>query len=1111
MISRFILSLALTFSLVSVIPHVEAAEWYVDAAVETPGDGTGWDTAFRRIQDGVDAAADGDIVIVAPRTKGDYFENIHFEGKNIVLRSTDPMDPDVVASTVINGGRAGPVVTFAGSEDARCLLSGFTIQGGEAADRDGGGVCGGTPGRRTRATIANNVIKGNAANWGGGIAFCDGLIKHNTVTGNSCLYSGAGLVFCDGLVEHNTISGNPATEWGGGLAHCDGTIQGNTISSNSAYGGGGLAMCNGIVANNVISGNETTGGYNGWGGGVLFCDGVMRNNTIVANSSLWPGGGVAFCGARIVNCIIWGNSGSADDQVHNSPFLEYSCVQDWADGNGNMAQDPEFADPDGPDDDANTYEDNDYHLSVTSPCIDLGLNEDWMWQADDRDGNPRVLPVTSEVRVDIGAYEFVPASPVGDTWYVDSSASESGDGRRWDTAFQSIQQGIDAASDGDSVLVAEGIYHETIQLGGKNILLRSSDLFGNLAISTTIIDGGQSGSVVTFSGSENETCVLSGFTIRNGSASYGGGVLGGLGKNRTHARIEHNVIAGNAASENGGGLAYCAGPIINNTVCRNDVATGAGLYSCSGPIRNCIVWGNGGGPQLSGSKTPAYSCIEALTGGGEGNRTRHPYFSDVDSGDYHLQGSSPCIDAGDPGALFSEEASSIGARINMGAYGNTPGAAAKSSDTDGDGLPDDWETEHLHGVHWGAEDNPDGDNLSNLQEYHGGTDPLASRSAIPLANWHVDATIGSSGDGTSQEAAFLTIQEGIDAASEGDTVVVAEGTYLENIRINGNNITLRSVEPLDEQVVAETIIDGNQSGSAVTYCGTEDETCILSGFTIRNGRAFFGGGIAGHGTHATIQHCRVVNNDGDTTHGGGLHGCDGLIQNNTIARNTSAQFGGGLAFCDGIVQNNAILDNSTAIGGGLICCSGVVRNSTIVGNSGPSHGGGVGASEAAILNCIIWGNSSGHDTQIHKSRTPAYSCIQGWSGGEGNISLDPRLVASSHRLDGNSPCIDAGMTEEWMQQAVDLDGNPRLWGDAVDIGAHEYGSFPFRIERVLVSDGAELTWISRPGDTYIIRSCADCSDGQWDLEKAIASQGETTTWTDSDTTSKRKFYRIEIQ
>jgi hypothetical protein len=411
-----------------------------------------------------------------------------------------------------------------------------------------------------------------------------------------------------------------------------------------------------------------------------------------------------------------------------------------------------------------------------------------------------------------------------------------------------------------------------------------------------------------------------------------------------------------------------------------------------------------------------------------------------------------------------------------------------------------------------------------------GNTPRAT-SASPDADWYVSASAPPSGDGRSWKTAFRTIQEGINAASEGHVVAVAGGEYKENIHFNGKNIVLTGPDPLDPDLVAGTIIDGNSSGSVVTFAGTEDDSCVLSGFTVRNGLSTHGGGICGGSesrrTHAGIEYSIITDNlaDGDSGYGGGLAYCDGVIRNNKIISNRATGAvppiigGGGLYWCGGTICNNLIVENEASYaGGGLYKCNGVIEVNVISGNSAVT-GAGLYECRGTIRNCIIWGNLPGLSRWlvVTNSSSPTFCCIQDWqSGGEGNISVDPLLVNGYH-LSAGSPCIDAGVNADWMSGGVDLDGNPRVFygglSKTVDMGAYEYGSWPFRFLQIDKTPGGhlELTWTGRPGDHYEIQSSSIPLSGLWKFETIVLSEGQSNTWVDSDPTSIRKFYRIEMK
>ena len=595
--------------------------FYVDRSVATSGDGKSWAAAFKKVQEGVDAASDGDTVIVA---QGTYVESVRFKGKNVVLRSTDPLDPSVVAQTIIDGKKIWPVIVFDGIESERCALSGFTIRNGVAGY--GGGIFGT---RHNRATIQNNVITGNSALWGAGVLSCDGLISNNIIKGNSAGQYGGGLAYCNGIIENNTISNNSAQE-GGGLAYCHGSIQNNTISHNSVtHYGGGLSGCEGVIQNNRIEGNSAENGAGVYhcggrlvnnliirnsavhGGGIYHCGGAIQNNTITGNSADY-GGGICLCPATIRNNIIWGNTARlAQDELYETNVPSFSCIRGWTGGGtGNISDDPRFVDADA----------GDYRLGDDSPCIDTGINHYWFtWPHRDFAGNSRLVGS----RVDMGCYEHgATLDSDGDLFSDEEETHRSTDPYKADSDGDSLRDGLEVirrsdplavtvpriikvpsdartiqralsfAVNGDEIVVSPGTYPENIHLCGTDVILRSSNPDDPTVVASTIIDGSGLGPTVSFTGDETPGCVLSGFTITGGSAKDGGGVYGGGEGRRCHATIQKNVIRHNTAYSGAGG-SFCDGVIRNNRIFSNYAQrAGGGLSHCRGRIEGNLIAGN---------------------------------------------------------------------------------------------------------------------------------------------------------------------------------------------------------------------------------------------------------------------------------------------------------------------------------------------------------------------------------------------------------------------------------------------------------------------------------------------------------------------------------------
>ncbi len=305
---------------------------------------------YATIQAAMEAALEGDTVVVSP---GYYPETLHFSGKNIMVESAAPTDPAVVTSTVVDASGAGSVVVFSGAEAPTCVLRGFTLTGGVAAN--GGGI----QGNGSLATLEGNLITGNRAlGDGGGVAYANGIVQANTIRGNTA-ESGGGLAWCGSAILENVILENRAGN-GGGLYQCNLYVTRNVIAGNTAeQSGGGLWQCGGEIRNNAIFDNAALAQN---GGGMAGCrGGLIVNNTLAGNRAGGSGGAVYDCdGLR--NSIVWQNQPSANP-IALSGGPEYSCIEHWTLGGlGNIALDPLVVDLTG----------RDLHLSSASPGIDAG-------------------------------------------------------------------------------------------------------------------------------------------------------------------------------------------------------------------------------------------------------------------------------------------------------------------------------------------------------------------------------------------------------------------------------------------------------------------------------------------------------------------------------------------------------------------------------------------------------------------------------------------------------------------------------------------------------------------------------------------------------------------
>lgn len=342
-----------------------------------------------------------------------------------------------------------------------------------------------------------------------------------------------------------------------------------------------------------------------------------------------------------------------------------------------------------------------------------------------------------------------------------------------------------------------------------------------------------------------------------------------------------------------------------------------------------------------------------------------------------------------------------------------------------------------------------------------------------------------------------TIQDAISVSVDGDMVIVRPGTYVENIDFLGKAITVKSLEGPEV-----TVIDGNQSGSVVTFKNGEKPDTILEGFTITNGSGTVdgmytvGGGIYCDFSSPTITGS-IISGNRAPDNGGAIY-CywsDAIIRNNLIIGNgTINQYGkGGAIYCYDLrpkLLNNIIVGNKTRFRGGAVyfksCSPGaVIINNTISKNSADTEGGGIYFTSCSptISNSIIWENSAPAGPEIHlRSSNPVvtYCDVQGGWTGTGNIDADPLFVDPEHddfHLTYNSPCMNAGDNNEVPSALLrDFEGDRRITDITVDMGADEFHTHLYSLGSVLPGNRISIRVIGAPAATVLLAQGSGIQD-----------------------------------
>ena len=567
-------------------------------------------------------------------------------------------------------------------------------------------------------------------------------------------------------------------------------------------------------------------------------------------------------------------------------------------------------------------------------------------------------------------------------------------------------------------------------------------------------------------------CIFQADTASNG---------GGLGNWNTRVYLYNCLFANNYAGIDYGGAIYNWGSgstaqIINCTFYNNKAENSGGTIHNRAPVStvtNCILWGNDYDivNTNGGNSTVSYTCIEQSGyAGSNGNISSDPLFDNSATGDFHLTGTSPCIDAGN-------------------------GDVAPQYDLDGFPRSDD---ETVSNTGAGTPDYTD----MGVYEWTPGV------AGVVYVN--IDAS--GSNNGSSWIHAYTDLQSALTTASSGDTIWVAKGTYkpttgtdrsvsfvmIEGVAIYGGFIGTEAKREDRDWKNNETILSGVLDGVKSYHVVKGNKTARLDGFTITGGyadgggtdnsgagmlnyslvgyenlsivnclfdgnKAFdYGGAIYNYHSDAEIINCRFTNNSVEVSSGGAGKG--GAIANNISST----------------PMTNCVFNYNIARGyGGAVHSSAYAQtfiNCTFYLNYANERGGSIvdNSVGSTVTNCIFWLNQDntgyGNFYTEDNSEVPTvtYSCVRHGYTGEGNISSDPYFKSNTDlQITDSSSCIDAANGN--IAPDFDVEGKPHLDNTTIDdtgTGTPSYvdiGAYEQYIEAIM---DAGVTEIEEPQSPF---------------------------------------------
>ncbi len=1058
---------------------------------------TDWGTAAVTIQDAVDAANNGDTVLVTNgvyQTGGQVVDGAMMNRvavtKAVTVQSVN--GPEV---TVIEGYQVPDTINDDGS--VRCVylangatLIGFTLANGATlswGDLDyelsGGGVwC-----ESASAVVSNCVLSGNSAFNNGGGAY-QGTLKHCVLADNWAGNYGGGVF--NGALTNCLLMGSSA--FYGGAAY-GGTLNYCALTNNSAACGGGAYQ--GTLTNCALADNTA------WGGGGAYLS-ALNNCLLIGNSADEYGGGVY--GGSLINCTLAGNwagdynsGGGGEDSIENYYQGDGGNTGYGGGAYGGMFKNCTFCT------NSASYGGGAYYATLNN-CTLTGNSANYYGGGTYYGTLNNCALTDNSAFYGGGAYygTFTNCTLIENyAWY--------GGGIYGGILTNCTFTGNSADDCGGGAYSSE-LYNCTLnnnsstQGGGTGYgTLTACTLTGNYAnygagaYYDTLTGCTFAGNYGT-DGAGSYGCTLYNCTLTGNSAENdGGGAYQGT--------LCNCILAGNSAYD-GGGEYYAT--MYNCTLTGNSAEdSGGGAYQ--GTLYNCIVYFNSAPnganynnlvPSLmnsGGTSFMNYCCTTPLPDGGVGNISDNPRLASLS----HISSLSPCRAAGSASYTY-------GVDIDGEAWANPPSIGCDEYHAGSvtgpltvaiqatyvllaTGIEDDFTAligGRVSGSQWEFDD---GTVVSN-QPYASRTWTVPGDYPVVLRAFNESYPTGviarvivqvrvqplhyvalSSSNPVAPYGSWATaatnIQDAVDVASPNALILVSNGVYITGSRMiwgaPARVVVTKAVTVQSVNGPAATAIDG----AGLMSCAYLTNGVLMTGFTLTNG-AFgegAGGGVWCDSAGAVVSNCVLTGNSAN--YGGGAY--QGTLNNCTLTGN-SAYYGGGGTYYS-VLTNCMLTGNTAEYGGGtfdstLNNCQiksnsasyygggayyGTLNNCAVFGNSADEGGGayqstlnnctltgnsaddsGGGVFLGILNNCIVYYNIASSGSNYYYDTNLNYCCTTPLpTNGTANISDDPQLASLSH-ISAISPCRGAGNVTN--ATGVDIDGE--AWADPPSIGCDEY-------------------------------------------------------------------------